>query len=156
MKRGANSPMDSEKKKVSPSNEECAPLSSSPPTAHGMISYAEAAKSPGRGSESRKRRTTVSTLPVPEEGHLATTEGAIRNNFTVDILKRNGEDYKGTMKRTEAFISIFIGALGFNKEEFDGQFLVSRETQPSCSRQKASLTSTNDLPNLQHSATRKK
>jgi len=60
---------------------------------------------------------------VPEEGHLATTEGAIRNNFTVDILKRNGEDYKGTMKRTEAFISIFIGALGFDKEEFDGAIL---------------------------------
>jgi hypothetical protein len=65
----------------------------------------------------------VSTISVPEEGHLAVTEGAIRNNFTVDVLKRNGQDFKGTLKRAEAFLSIFIGALGFPKEEFDGAIL---------------------------------
>jgi hypothetical protein len=117
-KRVASSPMETEKKKVSPFNEENTSMSSSSPTTHGTISYAEAERSPGWGLGPRTRRTTVSTLPIPEEGHLATTEGAIRNNFTVDILKRNGEDYRGTMKRTEAFISIFIGALGFDKEEF--------------------------------------
>ena len=64
-----------------------------------------------------------STVLVPEEEHLATTEGAIRNNFMVDVLKRNGECFKGTMKRTDAFLSIFFGALRFDMEEFDGAIL---------------------------------
>ena len=38
-------------------------------------------------------------------------------------MKRNGEPFRGTMKRTDAFLSIFIGALGFDKEEFDGAIL---------------------------------
>ena len=36
----------------------------------------------------------VTGLPIPEEGHLLKTEAAIRNNFTVDILKMNGEDFR--------------------------------------------------------------
>ena len=127
MKRVANSPMEPEKKKPdrknqSPSDTEEV-MATSPNRVHGTISDAEAARSPSRARAPRPRRTTVSTLPVPDEGHLATTEGALRNNFTVDVLKRNGEPFRGTMKRSDAFLSIFIGALGFDKEEFDGAIL---------------------------------
>jgi hypothetical protein len=113
--------METEKKKPTPGGRES--VSPSPSAVHGSISYADAARSPPRGGGPRSRRTTQSTILVPEEGHLATTEGAIRNNFTVDVLKRNGQDFKGTMKRTEAFLSIFVGALGFDKDEFDGAIL---------------------------------
>ena len=119
-KRVASSPMETEKKKPT-THSGGTGLPSSP--VRDTMSYAEATKSPGRASLPRTRRTTVGTVPVSDEGHLATTEGAIRNNFTVDVLKRNGEDFKGTIKRSEAFLSIFIGALGFNKEEFDGAIL---------------------------------
>jgi len=122
LKRVANSPVEPEKKKLAPSGSQVG----SPTTGFGSISYAEAARSPSRGSGNprpRRTTTTINTLPVPDDGHLATTEGATRNNFTVDVLKRNGECYKGTMKRTDAFLSIFIGALGFDKEEFAGAIL---------------------------------
>ncbi len=114
--------METEKKKPTPPGTEEV-MATSPSSVHGTITYADAARSPGRGTGPRPRKTMQSTVPVPEEGHLATTEGAIRNNFTVDVLKRNGECFKGTMKRTEAFLSIFIGALGFDKEDFNGAIL---------------------------------
>jgi len=120
MKRIASSPMEAEKKKQSGIDTS---TPSTSPELHGPMSYTEAARSPRREIGPRPRRVTVSTIPVPEEGHLAVTEGAIRNNFTVDVLKRNGQDFKGTLKRAEAFLSIFIGALGFPKEEFDGAIL---------------------------------
>jgi hypothetical protein len=120
MKRIASSPMEAEKKKQSGIDTS---TPSTSPELHGPMSYAEAARSPRREIGPRPRRATVSTIPVPEEGHLAVTEGAIRNNFTVDVLKRNGQDFRGTLKRAEAFLSIFIGALGFPKEEFDGAIL---------------------------------
>jgi len=120
MKRIASSPMEAEKKKQSGIDTS---TPSTSPELHGPMPYAEAARSPRREIGPRPRRATVSTIPVPEEGHLAVTEGAIRNNFTVDVMKRNGQDFKGTLKRAEAFLSIFIGALGFPKEEFDGAIL---------------------------------
>jgi len=75
------------------------------------------------GGQSTTKKNNCGTIPVLEEGHLAVTEGAIRNNFTVDMLNRNGQDFNGKLKRAEAFLSIVIGALGFPKEEFQGAIL---------------------------------
>jgi len=97
MKRIASSPMEAEKKKQSGIDTS---TPSTSPELQCPMSYTEAARSPRREVGPRPRRTTVSTIPVPEEGHLAVTEGAIRNNFTVDVLKRNGQDFKGTLTHT--------------------------------------------------------
>ena len=35
----------------------------------------------------------LSGVVVPYEGHTATINGAMRNNFLVDVLKLNGEDF---------------------------------------------------------------
>ncbi len=48
------------------------------------------------------------------------TEGAMRDTFLVDILKMNGEPFKGTVPRTEALKHIFVRALGFKPDEFHG------------------------------------
>jgi hypothetical protein len=48
------------------------------------------------------------------------TEGAMRDTFLVDILKMNGEPFKGTVPRTEALKYIFVRALGFKPDEFHG------------------------------------
>ncbi len=45
------------------------------------------------------------------------TEGAMRDTFLVDILKMNGEPFKGTVPRTEAPKHIFVRALGFKTKE---------------------------------------
>ncbi len=78
------------------------------------MSYAGAAR--GRGPP----RPPLQGVIVPEEGHTVRTEGAMRNNFTVDVLKLNGEDFKGTIKHTDAIKLIFVGALGFKPQEFAG------------------------------------
>jgi hypothetical protein len=48
------------------------------------------------------------------------TEGAMRDTFLVDILKVDGEPFKGTVARTEALKHIFVKALGFKPDEFHG------------------------------------
>jgi hypothetical protein len=48
------------------------------------------------------------------------TEGAIRDTFLVDILKMDGEPFKGSVPRTEALKHIFVRALGFKPNEFHG------------------------------------
>jgi len=48
------------------------------------------------------------------------TEGAMRDTFLVDILKMDGEPFKGTVPRTEALKHIFVRALGFKPNEFHG------------------------------------
>ena len=78
------------------------------------MSYAGAAR--GRG----RPQPPLQGVIVPEEGHTVRTEGAMRNNFTVDILKLNGEDFKGTIKHTDAIKLIFVRALGFTPQEFAG------------------------------------
>jgi len=57
---------------------------------------------------------------VPDEGHTSKTDRAIRNNFVVDILKLNGEDFKGTISHLDAIKLIFVAALGFSPQEFAG------------------------------------
>ena len=70
-------------------------------------------------------RSSTRPLPlpgvvVPDEGHTLQTEGAMRNNFTVDIFKVNGEDFKASIKHTDAIKLIFVGALGFKPQELSG------------------------------------
>ncbi len=38
----------------------------------------------------------------------------------VDILKLNGEDFKGTISHQDAIKLIFVAALGFSPQEFAG------------------------------------
>jgi hypothetical protein len=47
-------------------------------------------------------------------------EGAMRDTFLVDILKMDGEPFKGSVPRTEALKHIFVKALGFKPDEFHG------------------------------------
>ena len=65
-------------------------------------------------------------------------EGAMRDTFLVDILKMDGEPFKGSVPRTEALKHIFVKALGFKPDEFTGQLQDSGAIQLCCSRQKIS------------------
>jgi hypothetical protein len=68
----------------------------------------------------RSRNESESSSVVVEEDHVLKTDGAIRNNFTVDILQLNGQDFKGSISRSDALRFIFIGALGFKPENLGG------------------------------------
>lgn len=97
MKRQAGSPAESEKQK-------------------GQRTDSPEMSQSYRGALKSARPRPPAPLPgvaVPEEGHTAKTEGAVRNNFLVDILKLNGEDFKGTIRHLDAIKLIFVGALGF-------------------------------------------
>jgi hypothetical protein len=48
------------------------------------------------------------------------TEGPMRICFTVDILTRDGEPFKGSIAPKEALTKIFLKALGFKAEELHG------------------------------------
>lgn len=104
MKRQAGSPAESEKQK-------------------GQRTDSPEMSQSYRGALKSARPRPPAPLPgvaVPEEGHTAKTEGAVRNNFLVDILKLNGEDFKGTIRHLDAIKLIFVGALGFPPQEFAG------------------------------------
>ncbi len=58
--------------------------------------------------------------PVPDQGHTTTTDGALRNHFTVDILQMNGVDFKGRISPVVALKLIFVQALGFAPTELAG------------------------------------
>jgi hypothetical protein len=58
--------------------------------------------------------------PVIDHGHTATTDGAMRNHFTVDILRLNGDDFKGRFNPVVALKLIFVQALGFAPIESAG------------------------------------
>ena len=79
-----------------------------------MASYAEVTKS-GR-TPPRQRRDTES-IPIPEEDHLLKTDGALRNNFTVEVLKKNGEDFRGQITNRDAAKLIYLKALKLPKED---------------------------------------
>ena len=100
MKRSAASPVESEKSKDPR-------VSASPQMA---------AFRPPR-SPPRRQMAPTSGLPIPEEGHLLRTEAAIRNNFTVDILKMNGEDFRARIVGSDAVKLIFVKALGFRPQQ---------------------------------------
>ena len=102
MKRIAESPVQSERSKDQRFH---SPMAST--------SYAGAL----RGS---RRPQPLPGVVVQEEGHTLQTEGAIRNNFTVDIVKKNGEDFKGTIKHSDAIKLIFVSALGFRPQDLSG------------------------------------
>ena len=76
------------------------------------MSYAGAVRRRGQS------RPPLQGVVVPDEGHTAQTDGAMRNNFVVDILKLNGEDFKGTISHQDAIKLIFVAALGFSPQEF--------------------------------------
>jgi hypothetical protein len=102
MKRSAASPVQSEIRKEQ--------RTQSPE----MASYAEVTKS-GR-TPPRQRRNTES-IPIPEEDHLLKTDGALRNNITVEILKKNGEDFRGQITHKDAVKLIYLKALQLPKED---------------------------------------
>jgi hypothetical protein len=62
----------------------------------------------------------ASMASTPSASFHRDTEGAMRDTFLVDILKINGEPFKGTVPRTEALKHIFVRALGFKPDEFHG------------------------------------
>jgi len=78
------------------------------------MSYAGAVRRRGQS------RPPLQGVVVPDEGHTAQTDGAMRNNFVVDILKLNGENFKGTISHLDAIKLIFVAALGFSPQEFAG------------------------------------
>ena len=102
MKRIAESPVQSERSKDQRFH---SPMAS--------MSYAGALRS-------ARPPLPLPGVVVPEEGHTLQTEGAMRNNFTVDIFKKNGEDFKGTIKHTDAIKLIFVSALGFKPQDLTG------------------------------------
>ena len=76
-------------------------------------------------AESENSAATGSTsFHSVESTHTASfhrdTEGAMRDTFLVDVVKMNGEPFKGTIPRTEALKYIFVKALGFSPDEFHG------------------------------------
>ncbi len=76
------------------------------------MSYARAMRRRGPS------RPPLQGVVVPDEGHTAKKDGAMRNNFVVDILKLNGKEFKGTISHLDAIKLIFVAALGFNPQEF--------------------------------------
>ena len=116
MKRIAESPAQSERSKDqrfrSPMSTMSATLTTSATSPASAMSYIGALKS--------RRPQPLQGVVVPDEGHTAQTEGAMRNNFVVDVLKKNGDDFKGTIKHQDAIKLIFVSALGFKPQEFAG------------------------------------
>jgi len=85
-----------------------------------VCSGRRAAKVAGAMRRRGQSRPPLQGVVVPDEGHTAQTDGAMRNNFVVDILKLNGEDFKGTISHQDAIKLIFVAALGFSPQEFAG------------------------------------
>ena len=104
MKRVAESPVQSERTKDQRFH--------LPQQAMSAMSYIGALRS--------RRPQPLQGVVVPDEVHTAKTEGAMQNNFVVDVLKQNGEDFKGTVKHQDAIKLIFVGALGFKPQDFAG------------------------------------
>jgi len=120
MKRIASSPMETEKKK------ENRRTMSSSSTASSYATITSGASSPSRDTtmtstrQDPRRVIPPEGAPVQDEGHTTTTDGALRNHFTVDILRMNGEDFKGRMNPVVAMKQIFVQALGFAPIELAG------------------------------------
>jgi hypothetical protein len=124
MKRIANSPMEPEKKKenrrtlsFSSTSSSYATVTSgvSPPTRRAS-NYAEVAlRQRGQNDDNFS-----AGAPVPDQGHTTTTDGALRNHFTVDILRMNGEDFKGRISPVVALKLLFVQELGFAPSELAG------------------------------------
>jgi hypothetical protein len=111
-KRSAISPLQSQQKDQRMAN--------SPKSHQGSANGSTS----GQTRPPTSRRTSFSrpttTIPVPEDGHSITIEGANRNTFTVDIWRRNGQEFRETVPRSEAFKHIFVKALSFPPSEFAG------------------------------------
>ena len=88
-----------------------------------------------------RSRLLLQGVVVPDEGRTAKMDGAISNNFVVDILKLNGEDFKGTTSHLDDIKLIFIAALGFRHQEFAGE-VAGYRCNPVCTFQ--------DKESLQH------
>ena len=124
MKRTANSPMEPEKKKenrrtlsTSSNASSYATITSgvSPPTSRASNYASVASRQKGQSEENLS-----AGAPVPDQGHTTTTDGALRNHFTVDILRMNGEDFKARISPVVALKLIFVQALGFAPIELAG------------------------------------
>jgi len=132
-KRSAPSPVQSEKAKES-RNDVGSPSSSSWASAASGNSGTETPSErhlspPPRGEATRwptnrerqhnegRQRTNI-VMPI-EENHLLSTEGAMRNNFTVEILKMNGKDLRSQVSGKFAVVHIYLKALGMNKDELE-------------------------------------
>ncbi len=131
-KRSAQSPVQSEKAKES-RNDVGSPLSSSwasaacggnsgsgtpsehhfsPPPREGATRW----QSNGERQHNEGRQSTNIVISI-EENHLLSTEGAMRNNFTVEILKMNRKDLRSQISGKFAVVHIYLKALGINKDE---------------------------------------
>jgi len=120
MKRIASSLMETEKKK------ENRRTMSSSSTASSYATITSGASSPSGDTtmtstrQDPRRVIPPEGAPVQDEGHTTTTDGALRNHFTVDILRMNGEDFKGRINPVVAMKQIFVQALGFAPIELAG------------------------------------
>ncbi len=116
-KRSATSPIQSERSKDS-KNDAGSPSSSSWASVVGggqeVANMGGATRRPRTNSIS-STMSTLSTAVWKEE-----TEGPMRICFTVDILTRDGEPFKGSIAPKEALTKIFVKALGFKPEELHG------------------------------------
>jgi hypothetical protein len=124
MKRTANSPMETDKKKEnrrdSSSSSAASSVASSAASSYATIT------SRGSPTLSSNRRPAprpdmpLQGAPVIDHGHTATTDGPMRNHFTVDILRMNGDEFKGRFNPVVALKLIFVQALGFAPIELAG------------------------------------
>ena len=114
MKRSAESPVEPEKSKDPRVTTSPQMAAFRQPRSPDMASYAEVAKS---GLTPPRQRRDTESIPIPEEDHLLKTDGALRNNFTVEILKRNGEDFRGQITNKDAAKLIYLKALRLPKED---------------------------------------
>jgi len=124
-KRSATSPIQSERSKDS-KNDAGSPSSSS------WASVVSGGISGGMASGQEITDTGVATARPRTNSILSTmstsstavwkeeTEGPMRVCFTVDILTRNGEPFKGSIEPKEALTKIFVKAPGFKPEELHG------------------------------------
>ena len=66
----------------------------------------------------RQQQRTTTVLPI-EENHLLTTEGPMRNNFTVEVLKMNGKEIRSQISGKFGVVQIYLKALGLDKDDLE-------------------------------------
>jgi len=120
MKRTANSPMEPEKKKENRRTSSNTSTSSSYATVASGVSPPTRRASVASRQRGQNEENFSAGAPVPDQGHTTTTDGALRNHFTVDILRMNGEDFKGRISPVVALKLIFVQTLGFAPTELAG------------------------------------
>jgi hypothetical protein len=122
MKRQAPSPIQSEKAKESKNDKESPTWASIASGSNAGCDTPIEGGVPSSGASFRPRTNSItsSTSTMSTAVWKEETQGPMRVCFTVDILTRNGEPYKGSITPKEALTKIFVKALGFKANELHG------------------------------------